>query len=173
MNLLPCVDRPHLSRRRALVAMLALSSGLPACNALGSAPDVAYTLLDGSAGRTSALRGQVVLVNFWATSCAPCIRAMPALVATHMEFAARGLQTLAVAMQYDAPAAVSHFAQTRQLPFGVVIDNTGAVARAFGDVRITPTTFVIDRRGAIAQHSVGESGDAQLRALLARLLDQV
>ena len=173
MNLLPCVDPPDLARRRGLMAMLAFSSGLSACNAVGSAPDVAYTLLDGSTGRMSALRGQVVLVNFWATSCAPCIRAMPALVATHREFAARGLQTLAVAMQYDAPAAVSHFAQTRQLPFGVVIDNTGAVARAFGDVRITPTTFVIDKRGAIAQHSVGESGDAQLQALLARLLDQV
>ena len=154
------------------MALLALTSGLQACNRLESAPDVAYTLLDGSVGRMTALRGQVVLVNFWATSCAPCVKAMPALVATHREFAARGLQTLAVAMQYDAPAAVSHFAQTRQLPFGVVIDNTGAVARAFGDVRVTPTTFVIDRRGAIAQRSVGASDTAQLQAVLARLLDQ-
>lgn len=154
------------------MAMLALTSGLSACDTVESAPDVAYTLLDGTASRTAALRGQVVLVNFWATSCAPCVKAMPGLVATHMEFVGRGLQTLAVAMQYDAPAAVSHFAQTRQLPFGVVIDNTGAVARAFGDVRITPTTFVIDRRGAIAHRSVGESGGPRLQALLARLLDQ-
>jgi len=58
------------------------------------------------------------------------------------------------------------------LPFGVVIDNTGAVARAFGDVRVTPTTFVIDRRGAIAQRSVGESSAPRLQALLARLLAQ-
>lgn len=150
--------------------MLALTSGLSACDTVESAPDVAYTLLDGTVGRTSALRGQVVVVNFWATSCAPCVRAMPALVATHMEFVGRGLQTLAVAMQYDAPAAVSHFAQTRQLPFGVVIDNTGAVARAFGEVRITPTTFVIDKRGSIAQRRVGESGGPRLQALLARLL---
>ena len=137
-----------------------------------SAPDVAYTLLDGTAGRISALRGQVVLVSFWATSCAPCVKAMPALVATHQQFAARGLQTLAVAMQYDPPAVVSQFAQARELPFGVVIDNTGAVARAFGDVRVTPTTFVIDRRGAIAQRSVGESSAPRLQALLARLLAQ-
>ena len=152
--------------------MWALTSGLSACDAVADAPDVAYTLLDGTAGRTSALRGQVVLVNFWATSCGPCVKAMPALVATHMEFAGRGLHTLAVAMQYDAPASVSHFAQTRQLPFGVVIDHTGTVARAFGDVRVTPTTFVIDKRGAIAQRSVGESAGPRLQALLARLLDQ-
>ena len=152
--------------------MWALTSGLSACDAVADAPDVAYTLLDGTAGRTSALRGQVVLVNFWATSCGPCVKAMPALVATHREFAGRGLQTLAVAMQYDAPASVSHFAQTRQLPFGVVIDHTGTVARAFGNVRVTPTTFVIDKRGAIAQRSVGESAGPRLQALLARLLDQ-
>ena len=172
MNVLPGVDLPDLARRRGLLAMLALTSGLSGCDTAASAPDVAYTLLDGTAGRTSALRGQVVVVNFWATSCAPCVRAMPALVATHLEFVGRGLQTLAVAMQYDAPAAVSHFAQTRQLPFGVVIDHTGAVARAFGDVRITPTTFVIDRRGAVAQRTVGESGGPRLQTLLARLLDQ-
>ena len=152
--------------------MLALSSGLAACNATEFAPDVAYTLLDGTPGRTSALHGQVVLVNFWATSCAPCVQAMPALVATHRQFAARGLQTLAVAMQYDPPAAVSHFAHTRQLPFGVVIDNTGAVARAFGGVRITPTTLVIDKRGVIAQRSVGEHDVPHMQALLARLLAQ-
>ena len=82
------------------------------------------------------------------------------------------LQTLAVAMQYDPPAAVSHFAQVRQLPFGVVIDHTGAVARAFGGVRVTPTTVVIDKRGAVAQHSVGEISALRLQALLARLLAQ-
>lgn len=152
--------------------MLALGGGLAGCDSPVTAPDVAYTLLDGTAGRTAALRGQVVLVNFWATSCAPCVRAMPALVATHRQFAARGLRTLAVAMQHDAPAAVSHFAQTRQLPFDVVIDNTGAVARAFGGVRATPTTFVIDKRGAIALHSQGEANATRLHALLARLLAQ-
>ena len=152
--------------------MCALGSGLAACDSHPLAPDVGYTLLDGRAGRTAALRGQVVLVNFWATSCAPCVQAMPALVATHHQFAPRGLQTLAVAMQHDPPAAVSHFAQTRQLPFGVVIDNTGAVARAFGDVRITPTRIVIDKRGAVALRSVGEADLPRLHALLARLLAQ-
>jgi peroxiredoxin len=168
-------DPPDVARRSGLVAMLAtlaLAAGSSACSAKRMVPDVEYTLLDGSAGRTLALRGQVVLVTFWATSCAPCVAGMPALVATHQRFAPQGLVTLAVAMQYDAPAAVSQFAEARQLPFGVVIDNTGAMARAFGDVQRTPTHAVIDRRGAIVQQATGEPDAAKLHALLKQLLAQ-
>jgi peroxiredoxin len=134
------------------------------------APDVPYTLLDGSGARLGALRGQVVLVNFWATTCASCIREMPQLVATHDKFSARGLQTLAVAMSYDPPARVATFAESRRLPFGVVIDNTGHIAQAFGDVRLTPTTFVVDKRGRIVKRYVGEPDFVALHALVEKLL---
>jgi peroxiredoxin len=72
------------------------------------------------------MAGKVMLVNFWATSCATCVKEMPQIVATHDKFKARGLDTLAVAMSYDPPAFVAKFAETRKLPFGVAIDNTGA-----------------------------------------------
>jgi peroxiredoxin len=65
---------------------------------------------------------------------------------------------------------VAHFAVSRQLPFGVVIDNTGAIARGFGDVRITPTTFVLDKQGRIARRYVGEPDFGQLQELLNQLL---
>jgi peroxiredoxin len=172
MKLLLGNDPPDLARRRQLLAMLALTGAVAGCGNQHMAPDVEYTLLDGSAGRTRALQGQVVLVNFWATSCAPCVAGMPALVATHQRFAPQGLVTLAVAMQYDPPAVVAQFAQARQLPFGVVIDNTGTVARAFGDVQRTPSHFVIDKRGAIAQQATGEPDAKRLHALLSRLLAQ-
>jgi len=134
------------------------------------APDVGYTLLDGTRGSTGQLRGQVVLINFWATSCASCVRKMPLLASTHQQYKPRGLQTLAVAMQHDAPASVSHFAQTRALPFGVVIDNTGAVARSFGDVQVTPTSLLLDRRGRIAWRWEGGEDAWQLHSRLERLL---
>ena len=137
-----------------------------------SAPEVGYTLLDGKPAHLSDLRGRVVLVNFWATSCASCVAEMPALVDTWQRFRSRGFETLAVAMQYDPPARVAQFAETRGLPFGVVIDNTGAVARAFGDVRVTPTSFVVDRRGRIAQRYEGAPDFAQLHRLLDDLLAQ-
>jgi peroxiredoxin len=97
---------------------------------------------------------------------------MPALVTTHRRFGPRGLHMLAVAMQYDPPAYVSHFAQTRQLPFGVVIDNTGGIARGFGNVAATPTLLVIDKRGTVAKRLVGRPDFEQLHALLEQLLAQ-
>ena len=135
-----------------------------------STPSVAYTLLDGTPSSTEALRGKVVLVNFWATSCATCVTEMPQFVATHNRFKGGGLQTLAVAMSHDAPASVARFAQSRQLPFDVVIDNTGAVARSFGDVALTPTTFLINKRGQIVKRYVGEPDFPSLNTLVEALL---
>lgn len=136
------------------------------------APAVSYTLLDGERGSIEALRGKVVLVNFWATSCATCVAEMPEIAATHGRFHARGFDTLAVAMRHDAPARVAHFVQTRQLPFGVAIDNTGDIARQFGDVQLTPTTFLIDKRGRIVKRYVGTPDFAAMHLLIDALLAQ-
>ncbi len=159
-----------LARRSTLLAMLAAAAAAAGCGAREAAPEFGYTLLDGSRRSSAALRGQVVLVNFWATSCSTCVAEMPEIVATHRRFSARGFDTLAVAMQHDAPALVADFAESRGLPFGVVIDNTGAIARGFGDVRLTPTTFLLDKRGGIAQRTVGTPDFAALHGLVERLL---
>jgi peroxiredoxin len=171
----PFVDRRRFGRRLLgcagpLVLGLAGAGCSPRGAAPAVAPDVGYTLLDGRPGRLSDLRDQVVLVNFWATSCAVCVAEMPALVDTWRRFRGRGFETLAVAMRYDPPALVARFAETRGLPFGVVIDHTGAVARAFGDVQATPTTFVLDRRGRVAARYEGAPDFAKLHRLLDGLL---
>jgi len=168
----------HPSRRVWLRsgAALSLSAAASACGLLGAcvrrdpAPDAAFVRLDGSASRIAALRGKVVLVNFWATSCASCVAEMPSLIDTHRRFNARGFETLAVAMSYDPPAYVSNFAQRRELPFWVAIDNTGAIARAFGDIRLTPTTFLIDKRGSVVKRYVGAPDFKALNALVEELL---
>jgi len=142
-----------------------------ATRATGSmAPSVGYTLLDGRQSSTDALRGKVVLVNFWATDCAPCVQEMPQFIAMHQKFGARGLETLAVAMRHDPPALVIRFAEQRRLPFGVVIDNTGAVAKSFDEVQVTPTSVLINKRGEIVQRIVGEPDFEALNALVEKLL---
>ena len=95
---------------------------------------------------------------------------MPQFVATHEKFKARGLETLAVAMSYDPPAQVIRFAESRKLPFGVVIDNTGSFAKGFDQVQVTPTTVLINRHGDIVRRFVGEPDFAALNALVERLL---
>ena len=136
------------------------------------APEARYVLLDGTAITTEAFKGQVTLVNFWATSCTTCVAEMPRLMETYEKFKARGYDTVAVAMQYDPPSYVVNFAETRKLPFRVAIDNTGSVARAWGDVQLTPTTFLVNQRGEIVKRYVGEPDFNELHQLIERLLAQ-
>ncbi|MFT3719080.1 TlpA family protein disulfide reductase [Pseudorhodoferax sp.] len=134
------------------------------------APDAQYVLLDGSRISTQEFKGRVTLVNFWATSCTTCVAEMPRIIDTHAKYQARGYDTVAVAMQYDPPSYVVNFAETRKLPFRVAIDNTGAVAKAWGDIQLTPTTFVVNKRGEIVKRYVGEPDFAELHQLIERLL---
>jgi len=158
-----------LNRRTLAALALACAAALTGC-ARERAPEVSYTLLNGQKASSQQWAGKVMLVNFWATSCATCVKEMPQIVATHDKFKTRGLDTLAVAMSYDPPAFVSRFAETRQLPFGVAIDNTGAVAQAFGPVQMTPTTFLINKRGEIVKRYVGEPDFLALHELIEKLL---
>jgi thiol-disulfide isomerase/thioredoxin len=140
--------------------------------ALRRLPAFDYTLLDGQRLNSQALAGRVILINFWATTCAVCVAEMPHLVALHNRLQPLGLHTLAVAVRHDPPALVSNFAQSRQLPFGVAIDNLGEIAKSFVDVRATPTTYVVSRQGLIEWRVEGRPDFDKLQALLQRLLNQ-
>lgn len=167
-------DRRHLALSLGLVAITpaGVLTTLAGCTQREPAPEVGYTLLSGATSSFKAQQGKVMLVNFWATSCATCVAEMPQIVATHEKFKARGFDTLAVAMSYDPPAYVARFAETRKLPFGVAIDNTGAVAKAFGDVKLTPTTYLLDKRGGIVKTYVGAPDFAALHGLIEDLLKE-
>jgi peroxiredoxin len=135
-----------------------------------AAPASTFVLLDGSKRTAADLKGKVTLVNFWATSCTSCVAEMPKMVATYEKYKSKGYDHLAVAMSYDPPSYVVNFAQTRKLPFGVAIDNTGAVAQAWGDVKLTPTTYLVNKRGEIVRRYVGEPDFGELHELIEKLL---
>jgi peroxiredoxin len=154
----------------AVAALAAIAAAVYLGTGRSTAPPSTFVLLDGSTRTTADLKGKVTLVNFWATSCVSCVAEMPQIVSTHEKYQARGYQTLAVAMSYDPPAYVVNFATSRKLPFGVAIDNTGAVAKAWGDVQLTPTTFIVDKRGEIVKRYVGAPDFAELHQLIEKLL---
>jgi len=162
----------HFSRPALLSAALVLALGIGGCSSSEPAPASTFVLLDGSKSTTSDLKGKVTLVNFWATTCVSCVKEMPDLAATYQKFKDRGFETVAVAMSYDPPSYVVNFAQSRQLPFKVAIDNTGAVAQAWGDIKITPTTFILNKQGQIVKRYVGEPDFAALHQLLDKLLSE-
>lgn len=128
------------------------------------APAVAVTTIDGEQLRIGALNGSVVLVNFWATTCAVCIREMPKLAGLFEKYQSQGYRTVAVAMPYDPPNRVRDYLEGYPLPFDVALDIDGAVLRAFGDVPGTPTTFLIDKQGNIIRKYLGEPDFADLEA---------
>ena len=163
--------------RKALIA--AVAAGTVAATAYGVlrsvagrevTPPVAYTLLNGTPAHTAQLTGRVVLVNFWATSCAICLEEMPDLVATHARFKARGFETLAIAMGYDAPVNVVRYTEAHALPFKVAIDHDGSLADHFGKVAATPTSVLINQRGEIVERYVGRVDFAALNTSIERLL---
>ena len=158
------------SLKSVFLSWLALLA-LVGCGAqLQPAPPSRFVLLDGSSKTMADYKGQVLLVNFWATSCTTCVAEMPDIVKTQQKYASRGYDTVAVAMKYDPPAYVVNFAQQRQLPFGVAIDNTGVIARDWGDVAITPTSFLVNKEGVIVKRIVGAIDFAQLHDEIEKLL---
>jgi peroxiredoxin len=160
-------------RRKLIVAVavVAIAAGV----ALGvrqrlEVPRAQFVALSGANFSVADLRGKVVAVNFWATSCVSCIAEMPKLVEAWRRYAPRGYETIAVAMAYDHPNAVAEFTRERALPFRVALDADGHVARAFGNVDVTPTTYLLDKHGHILATYVGEPDWQDFKARVERAL---
>lgn len=96
-----------------------------------------------------------VLVNFWATSCPGCVTEMPHLAELKQKFGDR-FELVAISMDYDPADQVSKFIAQHNYPFSFVMDTQGDMAKAFGDVLLTPTSFLIAPNGNIVYQKVGE-----------------
>lgn len=111
------------------------------------APDFTLSDLSGAPVQLSDQRGQVVLVNIWATWCPPCRAEMPAIEAVYRQYAAQGFTVLAI-NQAEESAAVAAYLQQQGLSFPALLDHDGAVSAGYR-ASVLPTTFFIDRRGVI------------------------
>ncbi len=159
--------------KKILALMLVLVAGAATWllwPASSKAPDVTFTTIKGEQIKLDELRGKVVLVKFWATSCVTCIKQMPDNIEAYNEFHGQGFDLIAVAMQYDPANYVINYAETRKLPFTVAIDSQGKVARAFDDVKLTPMAFLIDKNGQIIKRYLGEYDKAAFRETLKKAL---
>ena len=134
------------------------------------APEVKFSTLSGRVITTQDLKGKVTLINFWATSCAPCVKELPGMAEIYKKYNAQGFETIAVAMEYDPPNYVRNFSERNQLPFPVALDARGEIAQAFGkvsgDVRVVPTSFVINKQGRIIKSYLGELDFVKFQMLL-------
>lgn len=138
---------------------------------LKRAPEVELNLIQGGKTALTDLRAQrPVLVTFWATDCAPCRREVPHLVDLYEAYNNKGFDILAIAMSHDPPSRVWEFVRNRQIPYKIAVDLDSNVAQAFGDVRLTPTTYVLAKDGRVVFHKTGVFDIGKMRALIERLL---
>ncbi len=160
-----------MKRLFGLLAIVILGiAGWLAATPQGHAPDVTFSTLSGKQLTMQELRGKVVLVKFWATSCVTCVGQMPADNENFRKYNDQGFEVVAVAMQYDPANYVVHFAESQQLPFTIAIDTRGLVAKAFGDVTLTPTAFLIDKNGLIIKRYQGDYDKAAFQASVEKAL---
>lgn len=131
-----------------------------------SAPDIKLTSIQGQNLNLSALKNQIVLVNFWATSCTGCIQEMPELIKLQKKYETNNYKTIAVAMDYDIPEYIQNYVTEKKLPFFVQHDSDGKIAKAFGDVELTPSTFLINKNGKIIKKYVGVADINEIEKLI-------
>jgi peroxiredoxin len=117
-------------------------------------PDFSLVDAEGSLQRLSTVRGRIVLVNFWATWCPPCLDEIASLEALYQTYKDRGLEVLAVSSDKQGAQIVLPFVTQHRLSFPVLLDPSGEVTRLYG-VSSLPTTYVLDREGRLVTVAVG------------------
>lgn len=135
-------------------------------------PDITLLTIDGEELSLASLRGNPLLLTFWATTCPGCIKEMPHLIKLYDELSPQGLEIIGIAMSYDKPSHVLSMRKARNIPYPVALDINGAAARAFGNVRLTPTSFLIAPDGHIVSRKTGEMDMPKLRTNILALLQQ-
>jgi cytochrome c biogenesis protein CcmG/thiol:disulfide interchange protein DsbE len=138
--------------------------------ARADAPDFALPTLSGDTFRLDDHRGEVVVLNFWATWCPPCRREIPDFVSLQKDLGGRGLQFVGVALERSAgPEQVRAFADKMNINYPIGLGD-GTIAKKYGGVRGLPMTFVIGPDGEIRRHIPGMTTEDRLRPVLESLL---
>jgi peroxiredoxin len=173
-------DPPEIARLRASSAVslagldaLMAAIGIHRPAEPSEAPDFALMTLEGQPARLREFRGKMVLLNFWATWCAPCLHEMPSMERLHQTFKHTEFVLLGVSMDRQGEEVAKPFVDNLKLTFPILLDRTSEVARRYG-VRGLPTTYLIDPDGLLIGAAIGARDwyRTEAKALIASLLRQ-
>jgi thiol-disulfide isomerase/thioredoxin len=150
------------SRRIALTlcaALLALSAcGKPPTSAMRPAPSFDLADLNGGRASLASLKGKVVVLDFWATWCGPCLSELPDYVRFAERNRARGVEVVGVVFDSGEPKEIQDFVREHRVTYRQLLGNDD-MAEAFGGNQGFPTTFVIDANGVIRLTVLGSTQD--------------
>jgi peroxiredoxin len=153
--------------KRCAMAAVVLATGAFAASgdAGGPAPSFTLTTLSGQAGGLSEYKGQVVMVNFWATWCGPCQQEMPLLDQMYKKYKPAGFTLIGVNVDKESPA-VKELLARKPVSFPVLLDPANQVSKAY-HVDEMPSSVIIDRKGQIRYihrgYKPGDENDYQDR----------
>ena len=133
-------------------------------------PDIRLPDLNGNLWRMSDKKGQVVLVNFWATWCPPCRAEIPDLVRIAREFRSSDFELVGIAMDEDGPKVVRDFLARSTVDYTVLLPSIREIA-AFG-VETLPSTYLVDKRGKVAKSFVGAVDRREIEQDVRQLLGE-
>lgn len=135
---------------------------------LSPAPEIRLPDLSGRRVSLSDFKGQVVLLDFWATWCQPCLEELPELKALHAAFQARGFTVMGVSLDVLGAQAVGPFVRENQVPYPILL--SGGTPPANYALMGLPTAFLIDRQGRLARRYLGPKTFAELAKDVEKLL---
>lgn len=145
------------------------SAGTKSAEALKTAPEFDLEILSGGRAKLTDYRGKVVILDFWATWCPPCIKEIPDFVELQKKYGDKGLAILGISLDQNPKRVLRPFVKKYKMNYPVLLTD-GKVDRAYGGITGIPTTFVINRKGEIYKQYVGfrpkNVFEADIKALL-------
>lgn len=133
------------------------------------APNFELQGSDGKTVRLSDFKGKVVILDFWATWCAPCRMEIPGYVDLYKKYNDKGLEIIGVSLDRDGWTPVKPFMDSYKINYPIVMGNM-QVVQAYGGINSIPTTFIINRKGEVVERKIGAREIDYFEQILANLL---
>ncbi|OQX13770.1 MAG: redoxin domain protein [Thiothrix lacustris] len=158
------------------IAILAFIAGILAffllapAGGINAAPAITLQTIDGQTLELEKLKGKPYLMVFWATDCPGCVKEIPHLVDLNQKLQGTGFRTIAVALPHDKEDAIKAMRQLKGMQYDLVYDKTGEWSRAFGGIKVTPTSFLVNPEGKITRMQLGNFDFDQLEQQIRSML---
>ena len=135
----------------------------------GPAPEWSMSDLDGNPVSSKEFNDQIVVLNFWATWCPPCVKELPDLQAFHTKYQEEGVVVIGASVDTLEAEVVRRFTQSKGLTYPILTADE-SVQKLFGGVQSIPTTFIVDREGNFSARYIGAITQAELTKAVVPLL---